>query len=61
MNWYKIANPSRVNDLSEISEYIKSWKLHSSLNYSEEISNETCQDIANGIVALIESEFHGKV
>ncbi len=23
MNWYKIANPSRANDLTEISEYIK--------------------------------------
>lgn len=47
--------------INKISEYIKSWGLHSSLDYSEEISNETCQDIATGIVALIESEFHGKV
>lgn len=47
--------------INKIAFYIKSWRLHSSLDYSNEIDDEICNDLAIGIVALIDSEYHGKV
>lgn len=47
--------------INKITSYIKSLGLHSSLDYSKEIDDRTCNDLAIGIVALIDSEYHGKV
>jgi len=47
MNWYKIANPSRVNDLSEISEYIK---------YISEIVFQTGRGASNMLNQIIKNK-----
>ncbi len=41
------------NIIDIISKYIKSYGLHSSLYHNEEIDNNTCRDIAIGIMAII--------
>lgn len=52
-------NPHLQDDIrKEISEYLSRLGLHSNIEYSEEIDEEKCDEISDGIMEILEKKLY---
>ncbi len=55
--YHRVVIQMKERDMEKrIADYIKSWRFHSGLEYTEEITENTCLECAKGILEILKGD-----